>query len=206
MINLEQKIQQIEERNKKVDPAPLRANINTATKSQSLERCGVEADKAWETSWVRRLLLTAFTYLAIGVYLWAIEVPHPWLNAIVPAVAFMLSTLIITMPFFKKLWLRKNSKILYHTSNSVEGGPPQERGRDIIEEQESEKQRNMDKLKDFIRDKEKVTNNDIEKFLNVSNATAERYLDELEKEGLLEQVGKIGQSVHYKVKIAEVSK
>ena len=82
MDNLEQKIQQIEERNKKV-----------------------EADKAWETSWTRRLLLTAFTYLAIGVYLWAIEISQPWLNAIVPAGAFMLSTL--TMPFFKKLWLRK---------------------------------------------------------------------------------------------------
>ena len=82
MNNLEQKIQQIEERNKKV-----------------------EANKAWETSWTRRLLLITFTYLAIGVYLWAIEIPRPWLNAIVPAVAFMLSTL--TMPFFKKLWLRR---------------------------------------------------------------------------------------------------
>ena len=51
MDNLEQKIQQIEERNKKV-----------------------ETDKAWETSWTRRLLLTVFTYLAIGVYLWAIEI------------------------------------------------------------------------------------------------------------------------------------
>ena len=82
MDNLEQKIQQIEERNKKV-----------------------ETDKAWETSWTRRLLLTVFTYLAIGVYLWAIEISLPWLNSIFPAAAFMLSSL--TVPFFKRLWLRR---------------------------------------------------------------------------------------------------
>ena len=64
----------------------------------------VETEKAWETSWTRRLLLMLFTYIAIGAYLKVIEVQRPWLNAIVPAVAFMLSTL--TMPFFKKLWLK----------------------------------------------------------------------------------------------------
>ena len=64
----------------------------------------VEADKAWETSYTRRILLTIFTYLAIGFYLVAIDIPNPWLNAVVPAVAFTLSTL--TLPFFKKVWLR----------------------------------------------------------------------------------------------------
>jgi len=64
----------------------------------------VEADKAWETSYTRRILLMIFTYLAIGVYLVVIKIPNPWLNAIVPAVAFMLSTL--TLPFFKKIWLK----------------------------------------------------------------------------------------------------
>jgi len=65
----------------------------------------VEGDKAWETSYLRRGLLTLFTYLAIGVYLQAIGVSEPWLNAIVPAVGFMLSTL--TMPFFKRQWLER---------------------------------------------------------------------------------------------------
>jgi hypothetical protein len=64
----------------------------------------VESDKEWETSYARRALLLLFTYVAIGVYLQAIGVPQPWLNAIVPAIAFMLSTL--TLPFFKKVWLR----------------------------------------------------------------------------------------------------
>ena len=63
----------------------------------------VEADKAWETSFARRGLLLAFTYLAIGAYLAAVRLPDPWLNAIVPTVAFMLSTL--TLPFFKRIWL-----------------------------------------------------------------------------------------------------
>ncbi|MFH1396886.1 MAG: hypothetical protein ABIG93_05820 [archaeon] len=65
----------------------------------------VESDKGWETSFTRRGLLMLFTYLAIGFYLQAIKIPLPWLNAIVPAVAFMLSTL--TLPFFKKLWLHR---------------------------------------------------------------------------------------------------
>ena len=65
----------------------------------------VEADKAWEISWTRRVLVTIFTYLAIGVYLRVINIERPWLNAIVPAIAFMLSTL--TLPYFKKIWLNK---------------------------------------------------------------------------------------------------
>lgn len=64
----------------------------------------VEADKAWETSFLRRILLIIFTYLAISLYLSAIEVDRPWLNAIVPAVGFLLSTL--TLSFFKKIWLK----------------------------------------------------------------------------------------------------
>jgi len=68
----------------------------------------VESDKAWETSYTRRVLLTLFTYLAIGIYLHVINIPMPWLNAIVPAVAFMLSTL--TLPFFRKMWLKRRNE------------------------------------------------------------------------------------------------
>lgn len=63
----------------------------------------VEVDKKWETSYTRKSLLFLFTYIAIGLYLWVISVPRPWLNAIVPSVGFLLSTL--TLPYFKKLWL-----------------------------------------------------------------------------------------------------
>ena len=73
------------------------ANVETRNKV-------VETDKLWETSWTRRFLLAAFTYLAISCYLLVVGVPRPWLNGIVPAAAFMIST--FTMPFFKKIWQR----------------------------------------------------------------------------------------------------
>lgn len=64
----------------------------------------VELDKSWERSYLRRILLILFTYFAISIYLYAIDIQKPWQNAIVPAVAFWLSTL--TLPFFKKLWTK----------------------------------------------------------------------------------------------------
>ena len=68
----------------------------------------VEIDKKWETSLTRRILLIVFTYLSIGVYLNVIDIPNPWMNAIVPALAFLLSTL--TLPFFKNLWQKYRQK------------------------------------------------------------------------------------------------
>lgn len=63
----------------------------------------VEADKAWELSKTRRFLISIFTYLSIALYLRAINISKPFLNAIVPTVAFLLSTL--TLPSLKKIWL-----------------------------------------------------------------------------------------------------
>jgi len=62
----------------------------------------VERDKVWETSYTRRVLIMVFIYLIIGFYLSLIDVVRPWLNAIVPAGAYILSTLIL--PFFKEFW------------------------------------------------------------------------------------------------------
>ena len=68
----------------------------------------------------------------------------------------------------------------------------------LIEEKMAEKARNREKLMNYLSDKEKVANDEVEKLLGVSNATAERYLDELEKEGALRQVGRVGRKVYYK--------
>lgn len=68
----------------------------------------VEGEKAWETSWTRRGLLVLFTYLAVAFYLQAIQVPNPWLNAIVPSLGFLLSTL--SLPYFRRLWLQNREK------------------------------------------------------------------------------------------------
>jgi len=78
---LEKRVEEIEKRNKRV-----------------------ELDKAWETSYSRRFFLVFFTYLSIAFYLKYILKVEPWLNAIVPTLGFLLSTL--TLPFLKKLWDR----------------------------------------------------------------------------------------------------
>ena len=64
----------------------------------------VELEKKWETSLTRRVLLMLFTYLAIALYFLIIDIQHPFLNAVVPTIGFLLSTL--TLPFFKKVWMR----------------------------------------------------------------------------------------------------
>ena len=79
--NLEERISKIEKRNREV-----------------------ELNKSWETSFTRRILLIIFTYLAIALYLKFVVGIDPWINAIVPAVGFLLSTL--TLPYFKKLWTK----------------------------------------------------------------------------------------------------
>ncbi|MDD5148471.1 MAG: hypothetical protein PHH08_03325 [Candidatus ainarchaeum sp.] len=64
----------------------------------------VEADKAWETSWTRKIVIFALTYCAISIYFFAAGLPAPLVNSFVPALAFVISTL--SMPFFKKQWIK----------------------------------------------------------------------------------------------------
>lgn len=78
---LEKRVQNIENRNKRV-----------------------ELDKTWETSYTRRFFVIIFTYLSIALYLKYVINIEPWLNAIVPTLGFLLSTL--TLPFLKKIWDR----------------------------------------------------------------------------------------------------
>jgi len=54
---------------------------------------------------MRRFLLILFTYLSIGIYMHAVGIDNPWLNAVIPSLGFLLSTL--TLPFFKELWIKK---------------------------------------------------------------------------------------------------
>ncbi len=70
----------------------------------------------------------------------------------------------------------------------------------FIAKQVEQKAANKQKILAFVQEHGKIQNNDVEKLVGVSNATAERYLDELEKEGKLTQHGTIGQSVSYTAK------
>lgn len=73
-------------------------------------------------------------------------------------------------------------------------------GNGLIAEQTAKKTENKKKILEFTQANGKIQNNDVEKLAGVSNATAERYLNELEKEGKLTQHGTIGQSVSYTLK------
>ena len=77
--DLEQRIARIEERNRKV-----------------------ELDKSWEKSFTKKFFVSLFTYLSIAIYMAAIGVENPWLNAIIPTIGFLLSTL--TLPTIKEFW------------------------------------------------------------------------------------------------------
>ncbi|MCK4550599.1 MAG: hypothetical protein KAT91_01470 [Candidatus Aenigmarchaeota archaeon] len=64
----------------------------------------VEADKAWETSKARRFIVAILTYFVIVAFFFAAGLPKPFTNSIVPALAFVLSTL--SLPFFRKVWIK----------------------------------------------------------------------------------------------------
>lgn len=65
----------------------------------------VEADKAWETSWTRRLSIMALTYVVVVAYLYFVVHIDPWVNALVPVIGFFLST--VTIEFIKKRWVTR---------------------------------------------------------------------------------------------------
>jgi len=66
----------------------------------------VELDKAWETSWTRRLSIGVLTYLVIVAYLFAISNSSPFINAAVPVVGFLLSTLALS--WVKAIWQKND--------------------------------------------------------------------------------------------------
>jgi len=81
--NLEKRLLAIEDRNKKV-----------------------EADKAWETSWTRRLSIMLLTYIVVVCFLRFVVHIDPWINALVPVIGFFLSTL--TVSLLKNRWLKSH--------------------------------------------------------------------------------------------------
>lgn len=82
MNNIEDRIQVIEERNRRV-----------------------EADKSWETSLARRVLIIGLTYLVMVIFFYYANIDRPWVSAVVPALAYAVST--FTFDFAKKQWLSR---------------------------------------------------------------------------------------------------
>lgn len=75
----------------------------------------------------------------------------------------------------------------------------QDKGVGLIFGQVKKKEENKEKILEFLKDNEKIINNDIEKLLGVSDATATRYLNELEKEQKIKQIGTVGHAVYYRL-------
>ncbi len=64
----------------------------------------MEADKAWEVSLFRKLIIAIMTYVIVVIFLYLIDAPNYWLNALVPTAGFLLSTL--SIPFIKRWWIK----------------------------------------------------------------------------------------------------
>ncbi|MBN2127662.1 MAG: hypothetical protein JW703_04735 [Candidatus Diapherotrites archaeon] len=82
---IETELQKIKERNKKV-----------------------ELNKAWETSLTRKTLIAVLTYIVIVIFLIQIKNSEPFINAVVPTIGFILSTLAIEP--VKKIWIKNKIK------------------------------------------------------------------------------------------------
>lgn len=64
----------------------------------------VETEKSWEVSWVRKIMIGILTYIVISLFFLVAELPKPFLNSIVPTLAFLLSTL--SLNYMKVIWLK----------------------------------------------------------------------------------------------------
>ncbi len=62
----------------------------------------VEADKAWERSMMRRVSITALTYIFASLWLYSIGNSSPFLNSIIPSAGYFISTL--TLSFIRSRW------------------------------------------------------------------------------------------------------
>lgn len=65
------------------------------------------------------------------------------------------------------------------------------------ETRQEKKREKVDKILEMFSGQKEITNDEVEKLLHVSDATATRYLETLEKEGKIKQVGKTGKGVVY---------
>lgn len=82
------------------EPASTEAALNRI----EARNARVEADKAWETSLTRRAAIALGTYVIAGAYLTLLGIEGPWLHALVPPGAYLISTL--SLPLIRHFWQR----------------------------------------------------------------------------------------------------
>lgn len=68
----------------------------------------VELDKAWETSFTRKICICILTYIVVVIYSHLInKVSNIWLSSLVPVMGFTLST--FSLKIVRNVW-EKNKK------------------------------------------------------------------------------------------------
>lgn len=72
--------------------------------------------------------------------------------------------------------------------------------RKVLGKAGQKKEKSKQKILKLFLKQERITNNDVEKLLAVSDATATNYLQELEQEDAIIQRGKTGRGVFYTLK------
>lgn len=83
-MDIEREIEQIKQRNKRV-----------------------ELDKAWETSWTRKICIMILTYIVVIIYSYVIRnYDNIFLSSLVPVIGFTLSTL--SLKLIRKIWEKNN--------------------------------------------------------------------------------------------------
>lgn len=69
----------------------------------------VELDKAWETSWTRKIGICILTYIVVVIYSHLInKLNNVWLSSLVPVIGFTLST--FSLKLVRNVWEKKYSK------------------------------------------------------------------------------------------------
>jgi len=68
----------------------------------------VELDKAWETSWTRKICICILTYIVVLIYSNLInKINNIWLSSLVPVIGFTLST--FSLKLIRNIW-EKNKR------------------------------------------------------------------------------------------------
>lgn len=67
----------------------------------------------------------------------------------------------------------------------------------FLEKLDLRKKKRLEKIIEFLNKNQKIANDEVEKLLHVSDSTATRYLDILERENKIKQVGKTGKYTYY---------
>lgn len=82
--------------------------LETRISSIEQRNYSVELDKAWEKSLTRTLLVLVLTYALTACVFYILGLDNYLLNALIPSLAYYLSTLSLTL--FKRVWIEKRAK------------------------------------------------------------------------------------------------